>query len=94
VNQGGGQHCRVTRRMLAKPRLHFIECLNAVFTLLNNSKFRPFLRVRINCVEIVAPVGFRMVTVLRTPARPNISSTSLVYTGVIDEEPRFALREG
>jgi len=34
---------------------HFIECLNAVFTLLKNCEFREILRDRINCAEIVAP---------------------------------------
>ncbi|HMM88587.1 hypothetical protein [Bradyrhizobium sp.] len=35
--------------------LHFIERLNATFTVLNICKFLAFLRGRINCAEIVAP---------------------------------------
>ena len=40
-------------------RLHLIGCLNAVFTVLKNSKFQAFLHGRINRVEIVAPLGSR-----------------------------------
>jgi hypothetical protein len=32
-----------------------MKCLNAAFTLLENSEFPAFLRDQINCVEIVAP---------------------------------------
>jgi pilus assembly protein Flp/PilA len=41
------------------------------FTLRKNSRFRRVLRDRINGAAIVAPLGSRMVTVLRTPARPS-----------------------
>lgn len=34
---------------------HFINVLNAVFTVLENTEFPPILRERINCAEIVAP---------------------------------------
>jgi hypothetical protein len=61
----GGERSRQTS---PTPCLDFIERLNSVFTVLKNSKFPAFLPHRINCVEIVAPYGHAMVTVLRTPA--------------------------
>jgi hypothetical protein len=54
----------------------FIDELNGTFTVLKNSRFRPALRDQINPAAIVAPYGEAMVTVLRTPARPNESSTA------------------
>ena len=44
-----------TAATLPKPRLHFIQRLNAMFTLRKNSEIKQFLRGRINCAEIVAP---------------------------------------
>jgi hypothetical protein len=35
--------------------LHFMNWLNAAFTVLKNTDFHRLLRARINCVEIVAP---------------------------------------
>jgi hypothetical protein len=45
---------RTTMRPLMLCR-HFIERLNATFTVLKNCKFQAFLHGRINCAEIVAP---------------------------------------
>jgi hypothetical protein len=64
------------RRLLS----HCNKGLNSKFTVPKNSGFHPCLRDGINCVAIVAPYGDAMVTVLRTPARPNVSSTSHVHT--------------
>jgi hypothetical protein len=79
----------------AQLRLHLIECLKPMFTVLKKCKLQAILRDRINWVEIVAPYGRGMVTVLRTPTRPNYKFDQPVYTGaIIYEESRFAFREG
>jgi hypothetical protein len=57
---------------------HFAEGLNSKFTVLKNSKFQRYFANRINCTAIVRPYGDDMVTVLRTPARPNVNLTSHV----------------
>ena len=62
---------------------NFSEPFNSKFTVRNNSGFPQSLCNQINCTEIVQPYGAAMVTVLRTPARPNLVLTSHVYTGVI-----------
>jgi len=54
VNQGNP---RDPQRVPPALDLHFIERLNATFTVLKNCKFQTFLHGRINCVEIVAPLG-------------------------------------
>jgi hypothetical protein len=59
---------------------HCNKALNSKFTVPKNSRFHRCLGNGINCVAIVAPYGTAMVTVLRTPARPNVTSTSHVYT--------------
>jgi hypothetical protein len=59
---------------------HCNKVLNSKFTVPNNCRFHRCFRDGINCVAIVAPYGNDMVTVLRTPARPNVSSTSHVNT--------------
>jgi hypothetical protein len=59
---------------------HLTEGLNSKFTVLKNSKFQRYLPSRINCTAILQPYGGAMVTVLRTPVRPNVNSTSHVCT--------------
>jgi hypothetical protein len=55
VNQKSRPTLQAINERASKARLHFIERLNAVFTVLKNTKFQAFLHSRINCVEIVAP---------------------------------------
>jgi hypothetical protein len=55
VNQASPGSAAMCGERPCKPRLHFIECLNAVFTVLKNCEFQRILRGRINCAEIVAP---------------------------------------
>jgi hypothetical protein len=68
VNRGNLPIPRASGERPAPLRLHLIERLNSMFTVPKKYKLQAILRGRINCVEIVAPYGHAMVTVLRTPA--------------------------
>jgi pilus assembly protein Flp/PilA len=65
-------------RMVRRRNRQFSQCLNSTFTVRKNSRFHPYLCNRINRAAIVGPKAGATVTVRRTPARPNVSSTSHV----------------
>ena len=61
---------------VARVVLHFIEPLNSAFTVLQNCVFHPGLCGRINCVEIVAPLGSRHGHGAENAGETKLSSTS------------------
>ena len=78
MNETSHALARAQYNDVSKPLSHCNKSLNSKFTVPKNCRFHPSFRDGINCVEIVAPYGTAMVTVLRTPARPNVNSTSHV----------------
>jgi len=61
----GAEYCRLQR-------LNFRKRVKSKFTVRKNSAISGFFRSRINRAEICPHVGSAMVTVLRTPARPQL----------------------